>query len=189
MAGGLNADAKIGDIPFNQAGMFDMVSKIAIRQITDGTSNTIAMGEASNDPRWQICEGFGCTNDPPGQIVESAGHPPHPWDSWIIGTPPLDGRSELRGASIFACTLEPINKSIVTETQVALADLSSSTCLSNFPGSTPGGSTTSNFRSDHPGGANFLLGDGSVHFLSESIDPISYRALSTISGDEVVGDF
>jgi len=183
----LNADAKIGDIPFNQAGMFDIVSKIGIRQITDGTSNTIAMGEASNDPRWQICEGFQCS----GGVVESptGDHPPHPWDSWIIGTPPLDGIPQLRGASIFACTLEPMNKSVVTETRVGLADLSSSVCLSNFPGNTAGSSTTSNFRSDHPGGANFLFGDGSVHFLSESIEPVSYWALATISGDEVVGDF
>jgi len=42
------------------------------------------------------------------------------------------------------------------------------------------------FRSFHPGGANFLFGDGSVKFLKESIDLTTYRALGTRSGGEVV---
>jgi prepilin-type processing-associated H-X9-DG protein len=43
-----------------------------------------------------------------------------------------------------------------------------------------------NFRSDHPGGANFLLADGAVIFVSEDIDMQSYRAMSTIAGADFV---
>jgi prepilin-type N-terminal cleavage/methylation domain-containing protein/prepilin-type processing-associated H-X9-DG protein len=53
------------------------------------------------------------------------------------------------------------------------------------------------FRSQHPGGANFLFGDGSVRFLKETIDMGSpnyadhnigvYRKLSTMSGGEMIG--
>jgi prepilin-type N-terminal cleavage/methylation domain-containing protein/prepilin-type processing-associated H-X9-DG protein len=45
------------------------------------------------------------------------------------------------------------------------------------------------FGSYHPQGANFVFGDGSVHYLSESIDMNIYRALSTRSGGETKVDF
>ncbi len=45
---------------------------------------------------------------------------------------------------------------------------------------------TSGFKSYHPGGANFVMGDGSVHFLSESIDHQIYAALGTRAGNEAV---
>lgn len=33
------------------------------------------------------------------------------------------------------------------------------------------------FRSEHPGGAQFVFGDGSAHFLSETIDHLNYQYL------------
>lgn len=44
---------------------------------------------------------------------------------------------------------------------------------------------TCGFKSLHPGGANFLMGDGSVHFLSESIDYRLFNGLGTRAGGEV----
>ncbi len=40
------------------------------------------------------------------------------------------------------------------------------------------------FQSAHPSGAYFLLVDGSVRFLNDSIDPNLFQAVSTIDGDE-----
>lgn len=45
------------------------------------------------------------------------------------------------------------------------------------------------FGSRHPGGATFALGDGSVRFVSESIDYALYGDLFTVSGGEVVAEF
>ncbi len=42
------------------------------------------------------------------------------------------------------------------------------------------------FRSLHRGGLSFSLGDGSVRFISESIDLSVYRAMATINGAEAV---
>jgi prepilin-type N-terminal cleavage/methylation domain-containing protein/prepilin-type processing-associated H-X9-DG protein len=45
---------------------------------------------------------------------------------------------------------------------------------------------TWSFRSRHPGGVHFALADGSVHFVSDTIDLGVYRALATVAGGEVV---
>ncbi|QDT42595.1 Type II secretion system protein G precursor [Gimesia alba] len=45
------------------------------------------------------------------------------------------------------------------------------------------------WRSDHVGGAHFLLGDGAVRFVSENIDAGTLDALATKSGGEVIGEF
>jgi prepilin-type N-terminal cleavage/methylation domain-containing protein/prepilin-type processing-associated H-X9-DG protein len=42
------------------------------------------------------------------------------------------------------------------------------------------------FKSRHPGGGNFLFADGSVHFLKNSISPVTYNALGSRAGGEVV---
>jgi len=40
--------------------------------------------------------------------------------------------------------------------------------------------------SNHPGGANVLMGDGAVHFVKNSIDLRVWRALATRNGGEVI---
>ena len=43
-----------------------------------------------------------------------------------------------------------------------------------------------NANSNHPGGANFLFADGSVHFLKSSISIKTYWALGTKANGEVI---
>ena len=42
------------------------------------------------------------------------------------------------------------------------------------------------FFSRHPGGGQFAMIDGSVHFVQDSIDITLYRSLATIGGSEAV---
>ncbi len=42
------------------------------------------------------------------------------------------------------------------------------------------------YWSRHPGGANMLFADGSVHFLKSSINPITWQALATRAFGEVI---
>ena len=43
--------------------------------------------------------------------------------------------------------------------------------------------------SQHVGGAHHLMADGAVRFISENLDVLTYDALSSRSGGEVVGEF
>jgi prepilin-type processing-associated H-X9-DG protein len=45
------------------------------------------------------------------------------------------------------------------------------------------------FNSRHPGGANFAFADGSVHFLSQSIDHMTYNRLGCRNDGQPVGDY
>lgn len=43
-------------------------------------------------------------------------------------------------------------------------------------------------RSYHTGGVNYVRGDGSVHFASDSIDAVTWRAMGSMSGGEVFSE-
>jgi prepilin-type N-terminal cleavage/methylation domain-containing protein/prepilin-type processing-associated H-X9-DG protein len=81
-------------------------------------------------------------------------------------------------------TIIPINYPI--------SETDSSWCGSNGAG--PDHSMTNNniswgFRSRHTGGANFTFVDGSVHFLSQSIDHKTFQLLGCKSDGQVVGPY
>jgi prepilin-type N-terminal cleavage/methylation domain-containing protein/prepilin-type processing-associated H-X9-DG protein len=44
-------------------------------------------------------------------------------------------------------------------------------------------------RSRHPNGANLLLGDGSVRFVANGVDPLTWRGVASRNGGEVLADF
>jgi prepilin-type processing-associated H-X9-DG protein len=44
-------------------------------------------------------------------------------------------------------------------------------------------------RSRHPGGVNVALADGSVRFVTDGIDPATWRALATRAGGDTLKDF
>ncbi|HEY3394113.1 MAG TPA: DUF1559 domain-containing protein [Lacipirellulaceae bacterium] len=178
-----------------QQGIFNIEWGASIRQIADGTSKTIAMGDASGDPKWQVCHLSNCktadlTPDPLGRPTSAA-------IGWIIGEPNSSAFFGALGpkSSAYACTIEPMNKYPITDTFLSfpqyIADFSTfgvnpdHYCKPSFEG---GQHAVSNYRSNHPGGCNFLLADASVTFLNEGIDMTAYRARSTIAGDEVASE-
>jgi prepilin-type N-terminal cleavage/methylation domain-containing protein/prepilin-type processing-associated H-X9-DG protein len=160
--------------PPREKGPFDVGQGTRLRQITDGTSHTIAMGEAVGGENWPLCLGRGCTD--PGEEGLNADVP------WLTGLPVHNMFLPVLVSSVFGSTMELMNKRPVTNSMIMLS--SGTDCRS----STDGGShMASNFRSDHPGGAIFLMCDGSVHYLTEDIDLLVYRRLSTIAENEPAG--
>lgn len=148
-------------------GMFDLGSKIGFRNITDGTSNTLCIGEGSSGARHDLCAGVNCST--PTETVSSIG--------WIVPQPIADAAGLTRN-SIYAGTVEAMNKNPTTSTNLAEGTFNSAAA--------GGGDTVGNFSSYHPGGGNFALADGSVRFIGETIDMVTYRAVSTVSGGEAV---
>jgi prepilin-type processing-associated H-X9-DG protein len=44
-------------------------------------------------------------------------------------------------------------------------------------------------RSYHPDGVNLGMADGSVRFISDLIDPITFKAIGSRDGGELIGEF
>ena len=199
-------------VPITERGMFDVNFCINARRVTDGLSNTIAMGEGATGPSWPLCCDIhtatrtiwtGTTYDNKrvgAPQVDVQGMTRIAEQAWAVSQMPwvhLSQNIRLYTSNIMACTLEPINKSPVTISEVDGGYTNN--CNKSQP-SAPGTRTgpqgvapttggyhvTSNFRSDHPGGCNFLMADGSVQFLNETIDLLLYQQLSTYAGGEIV---
>lgn len=49
--------------------------------------------------------------------------------------------------------------------------------------------TSGGYKSDHTGGAQFVMGDGSVQFLSESVDYTTYQQLGSRNDGEATGNY
>jgi len=136
-------------------GIFWRNSNTRIRDIRDGTSHTVLLGEALFD-----FELFGPDYDDNMQVV----------DHWYIGSGELipyiatigDRSSEISEA--LGTTGVPINSTRIEESPINDKEL----C----------------FSSDHIGGVQVALADGSTHFIAEMIDRDVWRALGTKSGGE-----
>jgi prepilin-type N-terminal cleavage/methylation domain-containing protein len=132
-------------IPATEQGAFGVNSWTRLRDITDGTTNTFAMGEGAQgsfttSPKWTVCDGRFCTA---ADLVSSgAGQPwvtlgPLSATSTTAQIPAMniacnvipsgdliDGGLDpqlvkIRTGSLLACTMEPLNKNPVTASYFA----------------------------------------------------------------------
>ncbi|QDU06986.1 DUF1559 domain-containing protein [Gimesia aquarii] len=135
-------------------------SRTKMRDLSDGSSNTILVSERTTD------------GDPTGSTA--CGGSPCNWAGGLwIGprnyTSPAGWHTSLRGLDV--------------------ANNGGASTIYMINGSTISWGPAWSASSTHVGGAHFLLGDGRVRFISENIDLATYRALVTINGDEVIGEF
>jgi len=150
------------------------VGKTRIAEITDGTSNTICIAEdAGRDPRSisPYLEGY----------YNGDGVTPRP----IIGLGPAGGlavpRRYWRWAEpdeCFGVSGQPNNK-FRPDQEIAGWQLTGVTAGNNA-------GNNDEIFSFHPGGANILMGDGSVRFLKDSVNVVTLRGLVTLKGAEVI---
>jgi prepilin-type N-terminal cleavage/methylation domain-containing protein/prepilin-type processing-associated H-X9-DG protein len=177
-------------IPTTARGVFDVNTRTRIADITDGTSNTFAIGEgAGGNPRYLIRLYY---PDTAPYLDPLTGQPRQADQSWAAGalsTQTLHstdfhwsstlGITAVRGGFVPPFD-EPMNNPLV------LAAIDNDQGCTNSGTVTGTYDTMSGFHSVHAGGCNFLFCDGSVRFVEQTISPDSYRALSTYAGGEVV---
>jgi prepilin-type N-terminal cleavage/methylation domain-containing protein/prepilin-type processing-associated H-X9-DG protein len=141
---------EVEEVPGSNNGLLFRNSSVSFRDVTDGLSQTLLVGERSRnlaDATWvgAVPSGHVCTNPrwpvrdcATSNAMVMANTGPWPDEPWV-----------------------------------------------NVPSHK--GSKADDYWSLHPGGCNFLLGDGSVRFIKETINPTVFSALASRAGGEVVG--
>ena len=155
--------------------------KTRIAEITDGTSNTIAIAEdAGRDPRYlsPYTEGYwdGVIDRPtamatisPNDPGPSGGYAPYR-RYWRWAEPDTS----------FGVSGVPNNKYRPEYENGPWGTVTPYVAQGNNAGN------NDEIASFHPGGANVLMGDGSVRFLKDSVNPVTLRGLVTLKGGEVL---
>lgn len=171
-------------------GIFGSISKTQLRDITDGTSNTIMMSERAN-------KNFGDTTRVLWGVATADVSTPAACLALSTGLSYPTGTATVRGTDVpsmwsdgsphcggFTTVLPPNSASCTNSTNYVADSIISAT-------------------SHHTGGVHCLLADGAVRFVSSNINsgnltvaPTTaaspygvWGALGTMSGTETVGDF
>lgn len=175
-------------IPANLRGLFNIrppntpQSGVKITEITDGTSSTLAMGDAAGGSPLYLVRSLAQPDQP---VLAMLGQPTSIEQSWSAAG--VSDTTHPWYSSVFAVTAqlglapdfrdEPMNRRPATPSVWG---------NDNAGDNRRGLDFISGFRSVHSGGCNFLFGDGAVRFLTNSIPPEIYRGLSTYAGGEVL---
>ena len=182
----------------NSTGLFAYETNYSIQQCTDGTSNTIAFSESlTGEAGPSYSPGF--RGDSTGQVVSSgAGSAGNLADVRSLGA----GTISALQSDFQLCTAKWLTpggtnggvgwrwavgalgytmfNTVATPNQNGWSACRMDCCVQAEQ------SHYVQAMSNHPGGVNVLMADGSVRFVKSSISPLNWWALGTRAGNEVV---
>ncbi|MDG1894061.1 MAG: DUF1559 domain-containing protein [Fuerstiella sp.] len=148
----------------DSTGVFFRNSRISFRDITDGTSNTICVGERRHQ------------HDFAAPAPPVASH-----STWYAAIPRVR-----RGAGMMMMPTMTEGAGSLVIGHVGQPAMMGMMPMHSTPNQT---NHIVHFSSQHAGGVQFLLCDGSVQFLSENIDYGLFRNLGERADGNVVGEF
>jgi prepilin-type N-terminal cleavage/methylation domain-containing protein len=158
---------------------------VTVASITDGTSNTILMSEILQGAPDDIRGLFWVDNAGGGTFMSRFapnGYTDYvplflPW-STAVGVQPGNNFDNIASFGGSGPGTSPPSPGSLCDSQPAqgLACYNQGTEGKEFAGA----------RSRHPGGVNCLIGDGSVKFVKNTINPLTWVQLGSIAGGEVV---
>jgi len=165
-------------------GVFYVNSNLRAAQITDGLSNTLAFGEVKAFTPY-----IRNTSDPGPEVPDEPNQLPNDGDLKLgADTNSNTGHTEWPDGRVhhsgFTTVFTP-NQIVPFEYQGQSYDIDVNT-QKEGNSSTAASYAAITSRSYHPGGVNASLLDGSVHFVTDSIERRVWRAYSTRSNGEIV---
>jgi prepilin-type processing-associated H-X9-DG protein len=145
---GVGGTFEVTGFPDTGNGVLFRNSRVRLTEITDGTSNTLCVGERASNRS--------------------------PMTTWVGGVtnsvnPPLNPGYDEEGPATL----------VLTNTGTAADGRVPNNALDHVEDSS----------SRHTQGVNFLLCDGSVRIINNTINPATWQALGTRAGGEVAGDY
>lgn len=165
-------DTGLVDDVKDQTGMLLRNTVASLRHVTDGTSKTLMLAESAGRPR--VYRKGAQIGDLPDHRVNGGGWCRPASEFGLDGSTP-DGKcpgplaiNNINGEDIYEITGGAPNDQ------------------GSFPYPFYGSNGTSETYAFHPGGANILFGDGSVHLLNEDIEIRVYARMVTRKGNEVI---
>jgi len=185
--GGLSAipaGYSVGNNPGTTAGALQYIP-IPITNITDGTSNTIMIAEDAGQPsNWVLGKPFTTAYN----ANEGCGIPTSIW-GWaypvpalfISGCDPATGFKVAHKGTMSSGTFANNIGQVWSVAQNQYVNPSGPPVFIN-------GNNNGEVYSFHPGGANALYADGSVHFLPTTLSATAFVALCTAAGGEINTD-
>jgi prepilin-type processing-associated H-X9-DG protein len=166
-----SCNSAIGD------GMFGADASIRVAQVTDGTSNTFFFGEMA---RWP--------NEPGGYLNQSNATAAFNVSVYYTGevrpetgafvVPKLNSPPDIDGSVTNACFGSAVFPSDWWNPKSKYYNATAAAACTKL------GQWA--FRSQHPGGANFAMADGSVKFVKNTVNYPTYMALGSRAGNEVI---
>jgi prepilin-type processing-associated H-X9-DG protein len=181
-SGTTNGGAPFGS-PLNADGMFQGVRPFRFADVTDGLSNTACMSESTLGEGPEPQSG-GAAPAGPDKVYGYLGFSGTAISESACAAPPTWNGNNRRG---FMWASGEIR--CATYNHYLTPNSPKYDCVNNDPQAGYTASGWRGARSRHAGGVNLLLGDGSVRFVRDSVDPAAWRAAGTRAGGEVPMEF